>query len=65
MTGEVRLTNLRGDTLLNIHEGFIFGEIEVIDSVNRQYQAVASAGSVVLMCSNRCFFETLDNNEDL
>lgn len=51
MTGEVRLTNLEGDTLLNIHEGFIFGEMEGLESVGERFtHAVVSRDSIIIGC---------------
>lgn len=65
VAGEVRLCDSEGNTLLNILEGHVFGEIEVLDDSNRRQHAVASADSVVVICPIQIFIDKIKADEEL
>ncbi|KAM3129822.1 hypothetical protein pb186bvf_018032 [Paramecium bursaria] len=65
VTGEVRLTDINGNSLFSIHEGFMFGELEFFENQNRLYHCFASADSIVLVCPARIFFSLIAKNPAL
>lgn len=65
VAGEVRLCDSEGNTLLNILEGHVFGEMEMLDEANRRQHAIASADSVVVICPIQVFIDKIRSDEEL
>ncbi|CAD8069427.1 unnamed protein product [Paramecium sonneborni] len=65
VAGEVRLCDEQGNTLLNIQEGYIFGEIEILENNNRKQSAVACKDSLVIMCPISQFLQLIQEDESL
>jgi hypothetical protein len=68
MSGEVRITNTVGDTLITIAEGSIFGEIEAIDSVKRlepvkrRFYCIAATLSVIMICPSMVYLKKINDD---
>ncbi|CAD8156614.1 unnamed protein product [Paramecium pentaurelia] len=65
VAGEIRLCDKDGNTLLNIQEGYIFGEIEILEDSNRKQSAIAGKDSVVIMCPVLQFLQLVQEDEKL
>ncbi|CAD8153937.1 unnamed protein product [Paramecium octaurelia] len=65
VAGEIRLCDNDGNTLLNIKEGYIFGEIEILEDSNRKQSAIAGKDSVVIMCPVLQFLQLVQEDEKL
>ncbi|CAD8068174.1 unnamed protein product [Paramecium sonneborni] len=65
ITGEVRLCDDQGRSLLNIMEGSIFGEMEILDQVNRKQSAIASKNSIVIIFPVQIFLNIIQIDENL
>ncbi|CAD8058760.1 unnamed protein product [Paramecium primaurelia] len=65
ITGEVRLCDEQGRSLLNIIEGSIFGEMEILDQVNRKQSAIASKNSIVIIFPVQIFLDIIQTDESL
>ncbi|CAD8045454.1 unnamed protein product [Paramecium primaurelia] len=65
VAGEIRLCDKDGNTLLNIQEGYIFGEIEILEDSNRKQSAIAGKDSVVIMCPVLHFLQLVQEDEKL
>ncbi|CAD8151326.1 unnamed protein product [Paramecium pentaurelia] len=65
VSGEVRLCDEQGNTLLNIQEGYIFGEIEILEDCYRKQSAVACKDSLVIMCPISQFLQLIQEDESL
>ncbi|CAD8067424.1 unnamed protein product [Paramecium sonneborni] len=65
ITGEVRLCDEQGRSLLNIIEGSIFGEMEILDQVNRKQSAIASKNSIVIIFPVQIFLDIIQTDENL
>lgn len=61
----MKLTDINGNSLVSIHEGFMFGELEFFENQNRLYHCFASADSIVLVCPARIFFSLISKNPAL
>ncbi|CAK59622.1 unnamed protein product (macronuclear) [Paramecium tetraurelia] len=58
LSGDVRLSDATGESIIRVMEGTVFGEVESIEQTLRRWHAHAVTKSVVLMCPGR-FFESL------
>ncbi|CAD8157597.1 unnamed protein product [Paramecium pentaurelia] len=65
VAGEIRLCDKDGNTLLNIQEGYIFGEIEILEDSYRKQSAIAGKDSVVIMCPVLQFLQLVQDDEKL
>ncbi|CAK62498.1 unnamed protein product (macronuclear) [Paramecium tetraurelia] len=65
VSGEVRLCDEQGNTLLNIQEGYIFGEIEILEDCYRKQSAVACRDSLVIICPISQFLQLIQDDESL
>jgi hypothetical protein len=71
MSGEVRITNSLGDTLITIAEGSIFGETEAIESVKRleaikrKFFCMAATTSVMMVCPSMVYLKKINNDQFL
>ncbi|CAD8065623.1 unnamed protein product [Paramecium sonneborni] len=65
VAGEIRLCDKDANTLLNIQEGYIFGEIEILEDSYRKQSAIAGKDSVVIMCPVLQFLQLVQDDEKL
>ncbi|KAM3146406.1 hypothetical protein pb186bvf_001375 [Paramecium bursaria] len=65
INGDVRLTNQMGESLINISEGSVFGEIETIEQTLRTLHAICFQKTTVLICPSKFFFKLVKENTSL